>query len=284
MPEEWKSKLPDRIRMQVEKTAVRLKSFSKRDFIERELDEPSRYLLVTPGKLLRPTLVFLGAEYIGSRNLGKYVGLASSIELLHVSSLIHDDIIDKDIKRRGKKAVHAKFGAEKAILAGDALISKAIQEATPYGSKVVDAIAKAAMKMCAGEVLDYKYQSYGDQPSISNYLKVARLKSTELIGTAAAIPALHASNRSAGELYRFGIEIGVAFQIRDDIQDFGSTKGGRRLNVVRCIMKEKNCSKEKSIDYAASLNRNYVKSAIGKLKNNDKASLLRDYAGMIGVW
>lgn len=281
MTEEWKSRLPQGIKSQVERTARRLKALAKRDFIEKELDEPSRYLLVAPGKLLRPTLVFLGADYSGARDLGRYVGLASSIELLHVSSLIHDDIIDKDLRRRGKAAVHAKFGIENAILAGDALISKAIQEATPYGSAVVDSIAKAAMKMCAGEALDYKYQSSGSQPGVLGYLKIARLKSAELIGTSVAIPALHSSRKSASELYRFGVDIGTAFQIRDDIQDFEDAGGSRRLNAVRCIMKEKGCNKEKGIGYAAALNRDYVKRAVAMLKNRRKAPLLREYAGMI---
>lgn len=280
-------KVPERIMKETAKVAKRIGSLGVRDFVNAELAEPSSYLLRKPGKMLRPALVFLGADYMGVRDLGEYVGLGAAIELLHTSSLMHDDIVDKDIVRRGIEATHLRYGTERAILGGDALISKAIQEANRYGERVVGSISEAAMKMCAGEMMDYGYQRDSLIPGLKDYLKVAELKSSTLIGVSTSIAAVHRSDRSARRLYHFGMALGTAFQIRDDVIDFFGLGGARsrersgyRLNVVRCI-KEQEGSVDEAVGKALELNRAYVRKAILRLGNSKNASLFRDYAGRV---
>src|SRR5271154_1219981 len=124
--DEFAQALPKEVKQALALTTRRLGSFRNSDFLTADLFAPSTYLLRMGGKMLRPSLLFLGAKAINER-CSDYVDLAAAIELLHVSSLIHDDIIDNGKLRRGIKAVNAKYGNEAALLAGNALISKAIQ-------------------------------------------------------------------------------------------------------------------------------------------------------------
>jgi len=277
--------MPGRISRQIDTVAARLSSFGMEDFISSELALPSNHLLRNPGKLMRPALVFLGADYVGIQDLGKYIELATAIELLHTSSLIHDDIIDKDGMRRGRPSTHSKYGIESAILAGDALISKAIQEANAYGREVVETISKAAMKMSAGEILDYRYQKSGMVPDMREYLKVVELKSSSLIGVSTSIAALHAEDHRADKLYEFGMLLGTAFQIMDDMSDFGGNgAGGKRdLNIVACIREREGCDTRSAFAKAADANREYVRDAISKLGNRKSAALFKEYAKQVEV-
>lgn len=280
-------RIPVEIKEQTNKVVRRLKSFGMEDFVNKELAEPSIYLLKSPGKLLRPTLVFLGAQYSGAE-IGNYVRLATAVELLHTSSLIHDDIVDKDLTRRGLSAVHVKYGTENAILAGDALISKAIQEASPYGEKVINSISRAAMIMCSGEVLDYMYQKDRRVPGLSKYLEVAELKSSALIGTSAKLAAIHRTDGSEHELYDFGINLGTAFQIRDDVIDFfgiadkkSKDKSNWRLNAIRSIIKDKKVSPKEAVEIAKELNHRYIERAVKELNGKEDGMLLKKYASSV---
>lgn len=285
MKEEFK--MPDKVKRQTNAVVSRLASFGIEDFINNELSLPSGYLLRNPGKLMRPSLVFLGADYVGIEDLGKYIELASAIELLHISSMIHDDIIDKDATRRGGQATHVRYGIESAILAGDALIAKAIQEANGYGREVVDLISKTAMKMSAGEIVDYRYQKNGIIPNLREYLKVAELKSSSLIGVSTSIAALHAEDHRVNKLYEFGMSLGTAFQIRDDIIDFfdpgRNKKSGYTLNIVACIKEHEKVDTGSALLSAADLNRKYVRNARSKLGNRKGAALFKEYAGRVEV-
>ncbi len=286
MQEDFNSEImmPERIAIEVRKVARRLESMDRRSFVNRELAAPSTYLLRKRGKMLRPVLLFLGAGFVGADSLGKYTGLAASVELLHTSSLIHDDMIDKDMRRRGSKATHVRFGMEGALLGGDALISMAIREANAYGGRVVGAISEAAMKMCAGEMLDYGYQKAGRLPRLLGYLRVAELKSSVLIGLSASVVALHRSDRRAGRLYEMGIKLGTAFQIRDDVMDFyreGGRKGGMKasqLNVVGCIMEESGIGEKEAVAKAVELNGHYLDGAVAMLGRGRNSEHFMNYA------
>ena len=277
--------IPERIRKYADETVAGLSSMNISHFINNELAEPAGYLLHNRGKLLRPVLVFLGAEYIGAEDIGFYVGIAEAIELLHTSSLVHDDIIDGDSTRRGMPSTNSKFGTEAAILAGNALISGAIQSASPYGSDVVNAISKTAMKMCAGEMLDFRYRQRSGTASIGEYMEAAGMKSSSLIGTSTSIAALYSHDGRSGELYDFGFLLGTAFQIRDDIIDFyeEEEKPGRRLNIVNCIMENEKLEKEEAIRKAAAMNVEQVEKAVGKLGAGGESIPFKQYAEKVAV-
>ncbi|MEM0200944.1 MAG: polyprenyl synthetase family protein [Candidatus Micrarchaeaceae archaeon] len=249
----------------------KLITLNKNDFINKKLSEVSTYFLKKQGKLMRPGLVFFGVLYSGNK-IDEFVDLAVSIELLHTSSLIHDDLIDKDYKRRGINTTHVEFGNELAILAGDALISKAIQNSAKYGKEVINYMSSTAMKMSAGEVLDFEYQKLKKIPNLAEYIKISELKSASLIATSAAIAPYYKNSEAVKELEIFGLNFGLAFQIKDDFNDyinenFNNDLERYRPNIISSLINEGN-SEEKSLDLAKQINKKYLGFAVNSLKKN----------------
>lgn len=196
----------------------RIEAMKKKEFVNEELYFPSMHLLKSPGKMIRPGLVFSAAMALG-KDPSEYVDLAVAIELLHTASLIHDDMIDRDSLRRGKESVHTKFGSERALLAGDALIAKAIQLASAYGQKAVLRASEASMDMCAGETLDFMVQSKQMPLDLNTYLRIAHLKTASLMGVSTSVVADCIESRERQTLYDIGINMGYSFQLRDDIMN-----------------------------------------------------------------
>ena len=281
--------LPNDITHNLDKTIDKLTSFKVGDFLIKELFESSVHLLNRKGKLLRPTLVFLGSHILKEKSQ-KFIDLAMAIELLHVSSLVHDDIIDKEEFRRNIKSVNTKYGIETAILAGDALISKAVELASPYGKDVIRAISDVSLQMCAGELLDYSCQKGNLIKDIDKYLKIARFKTASLIGTSCNIIAIHNKNNAKNALYNYGINIGMAFQIRDDILDFigedsskMSNSDMKGMNIVSVIKEKDKIPTKDALDKAAKLNQKYIDMAIKCIKDRNFSDILEPYARMISI-
>lgn len=270
-------------------TAARIGALGPSDFVDRGLYGPSVHLLSRRGKLVRPTLVFLGAAAL-REDPKEYVDLAAAIELLHTSSLIHDDIIDRDRTRRNTSSVHAKYGNDAAILAGDALISKAIRMSSRYGPEVVSAIAGSAMEMCAGEMQDAACQRSGAAPSLGRYIRIASLKSASLMGVASGIVAVHRGRAIAGRMRAFGTAAGIAFQIRDDVLEVVGRKDGgeaspggarsSRMNIVLALERRRSMGREKALRMAIALNNNYLERALGEIRGGE-ASVLESCAGFM---
>ena len=282
-PEKW-ADLPGEINIALEKAVKRLGSLGTGDFVESRLAVPSTHLLRASGKLLRPSLVFLGISYLGE-DPNEFIDLGVAIELLHVSSLIHDDLIDQDARRRGLEAVHIKYGSEAAVLAGDALISKAIQMACKFGVGAVDFVSKAAMEMCAGEMLDFEYQRKSISPDLKTYLNIAKLKCASLTGASASIGAVSMGRKSFTDLYNFGSYLGMAFQIRDDVLEFASLNTEKHVdpnklnaNIVKGLLDHENLSKEDALDRAVHENNRYIELSLDALENTGNAGILKEYA------
>ena len=284
--------IPSNIKRSLSKTAARLRALGEQDFVNKQLESPSTYLIRSPGKYVRPLLVFVGATALG-KDPGRYVDLAASIELLHTASLVHDDIIDGDTIRRGKSSVHIAYGVDSAILAGDALIAKSILLASPYGSEVISAISEAAMEMCAGEMLDYECQSKREVPSKKRYIEIARLKSASLIGTAASIVAVHERSGDIDALREFGVKVGTAFQIRDDVLNFagmndsrpkstGNDASGFRPNIVS-VLQAASAGPDDALARALELNNSLIDEACSGLEASASAKQFKRYADMIRV-
>ncbi len=212
-------KISDSTRKSLNLVVAKLKRLEIEEFVNERLYLPATYLLQSPGKLARPGLVFACAKAL-RRNPEEYVDLAAAIELIHTSSLIHDDIIDGDRIRRGKRSVHVEYGIEKAILAGNALISKGIMLVSKYGRTVIDKSADAAMKMCAGEMLDYEMQASGNPLDTEAYIRIAELKTGALIAASASLVAYEIGHPGKERLYNFGMNAGIAVQMRDDIMNY----------------------------------------------------------------
>ena len=277
----------------LDKVSSRIKKLNTNDFINKELYLPSTHLFGNPGKLLRSAFIFATAGMLGERQ-GDFIDLAASIELLHTASLVHDDIIDRDSMRRGVQAVHAKFGVDSAILAGDALIAKAIQLAAPYGEEVINAISRAAMNMCAGEMLDYSYQAAKEIPNVTTYLRIAKHKSAALIATSMSIIDIYKKGRSNALLYKAGESLGMAFQIRDDIMNFmgiedlskktvNSDAARFRPNIVSTVGKHLSLDKASAVKRSININNSLVSECTALLTKVKDSDEIVKYANTIKI-
>lgn len=285
--DEFSSALPGRIGPALERTFSIISSVGKKEFITPDLKNPAAHLLGTRGKMLRPALVFLGAHAV-RQGYTKYAQIAAAVELLHVSSLIHDDIIDMGKMRRGKPSVNARYGDDAAILAGDALISRAIKLSSTYGGGVIRALSDAALQMCAGEILDYRHRSRNGVPSMHAYLRIAQLKTASIIGTSCSIAATHIGSRMERKLYNYGANLGIAFQLRDDILDAvaaggkGTETENERTNAVMLAMSRRGTSLDSAVREVAAMNKRYIGAAIRSL-DGMKADALERYALRIRI-
>lgn len=190
-----------------------------------ELYKASRYLVDAGGKRLRPAVLILAAEAVGS-DLKSVLPAAVAVELVHNFTLIHDDIMDKDDIRRGMPAVHVKWGEAGAILAGDTLYSKAFEILSKVESepirvlKCMDILSKTCTEICEGQWLDMDFETR-EKVTESEYLEMVEKKTSVLYAAAAKIGALlgGASDEVAEALSEYGRLIGIGFQMYDDVLD-----------------------------------------------------------------
>lgn len=190
------------------------------------LYEAASHLLKASGKRIRPLLTLLSCEAIGG-NVKDALNVAIAFELLHIASLIHDDILDGDNLRRGKRTVHSVWGTETAIIAGDLLIGKAVEIATRTDCpRVLNLVAQATVEMCEGEILEMELQRNLRAISEELCLKIIEKKSASLIRAAAESGAIigGGSEDVVKSISKYGELMGMAYQIRDDVLNFISTE------------------------------------------------------------
>ena len=182
------------------------------------LREKIEYVLQTRGKRLRSILVLLSAQSVGGR-IETVRRLALAIELLHVATLIHDDILDQDLFRRNELTANAKWGVRDAVLVGDALASLSLYLSADYESEIVKIMSQTCLMLSDGEYLDVKEAR--DTRKESDYLKTIRRKSASLFkaSTQCAAIAANASQDETDALTEFGESFGLAYQIKDDLSD-----------------------------------------------------------------
>jgi geranylgeranyl pyrophosphate synthase len=190
-----------------------------------KLWEKISYALQTPGKLLRPMIVFLSGQSVGGRRK-QLRKLALAIELLHDATLIHDDILDNDCFRRDMPTVHSKWGVGSAILVGDALASLSLNLSAAYSEKVSKLVSQACLSLCDGEYMDIVGQT--SRFTEQDYFEKIRKKSATLFKVAAQCGAIvgGGSPSQIRSLAKFGENFGMAYQINDDILDITSLKDG----------------------------------------------------------
>ncbi len=201
------------------------------------LYQPLDYFLQLGGKRIRPLLTLMASEMFGLPKENT-IQASLAVELFHNFSLIHDDIMDKAPLRRGKQTVHLKWNNDIAILSGDVLLIKAYQALAKQEPKhipaLLDMFNQTAVEVCEGQQLDMDFESR-DEVSIEEYIEMIRLKTSVLLGCALAFGAIvsNASEKDRILIYEFGQNLGVAFQIQDDILDlygdpekFGKQIGG----------------------------------------------------------
>lgn len=201
------------------------------------LFEPIHYILDIGGKRVRPVLAVMGYNLF-KNDIEKSMSIALGIEIFHNFTLLHDDLMDKADMRRGKPTVHIKWNDNMAILSGDAMLIEAYKEIAKTEKKhlpaVLNLFSDTATEICCGQQLDMEFEQRVDV-SIDEYLEMIRLKTAVLLGCALKCGALaaDADESDADALYNFGINIGIAFQLMDDLLDvygdpetFGKKIGG----------------------------------------------------------
>ena len=202
-----------------------------------ELYDPIKYTLSFGGKRIRPLITLMACELF-CNDYKNALSQAIAIEMFHNFTLIHDDIMDDAPIRRGKETVYKKWDSNIAILSGDTLFALAYQYAQKADKNILpdilDVFNATAIEVCEGQQFDLNYE-YNNNVTVDEYLNMIRLKTGVLFGASLKIGALvgNANVTDANLIYDFGVNIGLGFQLKDDLLDtfgnegvFGKRTGG----------------------------------------------------------
>lgn len=205
------------------------------DIIEKELEkalnssshlinDASLHLLQSGGKRIRPVFVLVSAKF-GHYNIDKVKNIAVPLELIHMASLVHDDVIDNSDLRRGTHTVKAQWNNRVAMYTGDFIFARALEYVTSIENKRVHQIlAKTMVEICNGEVIQIEDKFRKDQ-NLKDYFRRIKRKTALLIESSCELGAVVGGldDKSVGHLRRFGYFVGMSYQIVDDILDFTAT-------------------------------------------------------------
>lgn len=196
------------------------------------LDKITKYMLRTQGKQMRPMFVFLSAKLCGQTQDSTYTA-AAMMELLHTASLVHDDVVDDSLERRGYWSINALWKSKIAVLVGDFLLSRGLLIAIKQKEyALLEILSEAVEEMAEGELLQIEKARRLDIKE-DIYYQIIKNKSASLISAAckAGACSVGASEEDINKLGLLGERIGIAFQIRDDLFDYGSDDIGKPLGI-----------------------------------------------------
>ncbi len=228
---------------------VFLEYLKKEDLVQKpsSLYEPFDYIMHLGGKRMRPVLCLMGYQLFSDDDKLPF-NIAMAIEVFHNFSLVHDDVMDEAPLRRGKTTVHQKYNINTAILSGDVMLVKAYEYLCTtddkYLPKIMKVFTQTAIEVCEGQQYDMDFEERSDV-QIEEYLKMIELKTSVLVGAALQMGAIAAgaSDDEALHLYNFGKNIGIAFQLQDDVLDtfgeaekFGKKVGGDIVQNKKTIL------------------------------------------------
>ncbi len=196
------------------------------------LDRITHYIVKNKGKQMRPMFVFLCAAICGETNERSYVA-ASYVELLHTASLVHDDVVDDSYERRGFFSVNALWKNKIAVLVGDYFLAQGFLLAIKHKEfRLLEIISTAVKEMSEGELMQTEKSRKLDIDE-AMYFKIIKQKTASLIATTCAAGASSTTDdeTTIDKMYEFGQKIGIAFQIRDDLFDFGTEDIGKPVGI-----------------------------------------------------
>ena len=240
-----------------------------------QLYEPISYILSLGGKRMRPALLLMACELFGG-DVNKAIPPALAIEVFHNFTLMHDDIMDKAPLRRGKTTVHERWNQNVAILSGDVMLIQGymlmMQVDNSILRQVLDIFNQTAVGVCEGQQIDMEFETR-DVVDINEYINMIRLKTAVVLGGALKIGALigGAPQQDADLLSAFGEQLGIAFQLQDDILDvygdpekFGKQVGGDIISNKKTYLLIKAlelAQGEQAIELNALLNASHLDNA-----------------------
>ena len=203
----------------------------------QKLYQPIDYVMGLGGKRMRPILLLM-AHQLFDENIEKAISPALGIEIFHNFTLLHDDIMDNAPIRRGKQTVHEKWNQNVAILSGDTMLVQAYQLLSDVDKSIVKEMiavfSKAATQVCEGQQWDMDFEIQ-QEVTLQEYLKMIEYKTAVLLAASLQIGGItaNASKKNQNNLYHFGLNMGIAFQLKDDLLDvfgnpdeFGKQIGG----------------------------------------------------------
>jgi octaprenyl-diphosphate synthase len=196
------------------------------------VSQVAEYIIAAGGKRMRPMLLLLTSRALGYEGMHHHV-LAAVVEFIHTATLLHDDVVDESVLRRGRETANSQFGNAASVLVGDFLYSRAFQMMVDVGNmKVMQVLADATNIIAEGEVLQLM-NCHNPDIDVSDYLQVIRYKTAKLFEASGRLGAIlgGASSNIENDLACYGMHLGTAFQIIDDVLDYsGNEKDiGKRL-------------------------------------------------------
>lgn len=198
------------------------------EYPPKSLYDPIEYILSLGGKRIRPALVLMACN-LYKENVDNAIKPALGLEIFHNFTLLHDDLMDQADKRRNKPTVHKVWNANTAILSGDAMLIAAYRLIGETESKslkeILNLFTATALEICGGQQFDMEFESRTDVTECE-YIEMIRLKTAVLLACALKMGAIlgGAPEADAENLYQFGINIGLSFQLQDDLLDvYGNT-------------------------------------------------------------
>lgn len=256
----------------------------------KSLYDPIRYIMKLGGKRLRPMLTCI-AYSMYRDNVEDIVRYAAAVEAFHNFTLMHDDIMDQAPLRRGKPTVHEKFNANTAILSGDVMLVKVydlfLSLPPNQLAEVLALFNRTAAEVCEGQQMDMDFETKA-RVSEQQYLEMIRLKTAVLLGFSLELGALlaGASNKERKALYDFGVNIGVGFQLMDDVLDvygdqskFGKQVGGDIVSNKKTFLLVKALERTRGAQ-RASLNRWLAAKKFDKKKKVKAVTAIYDSVGI----
>lgn len=243
------------------------------------------YLYISGGKKIRPIILLLCTDICkGEKN--KSINAAIAVELIHAASLVHDDMLDGGIIRRGFPSLHKKYGSSAALLCGDYLISMAITLISSYDPQVVYAFGKMGMDMAEGETLDIS--SSNELFEKEDYFECVYKKTASLFAYSAFIGAVnaHSEKDNVDTLFKFGLNLGIAYQLVDDLLEFSSSVEDKQsIKDVSTLPKIyfRTCDYDTSVQKTKNHIKKYINNAKTLLDNfdtsyaKDKLLLITNY-------
>lgn len=259
--------------------------FNKKQFPEQPINlyEPAEYFVGLGGKRVRPVMCLMTNELFGEITPDAWT-TADALELFHNFTLLHDDVMDQSVVRRGKPTVHARNGLNTAILSGDAMLIVAYQKLQQvdarYLPKILEVFNKTALEVCEGQQYDMDFEHRNDV-SMDEYLQMITLKTSVLLACSAQLGGIlgNTTQENIYNLYEFGKNLGIAFQIQDDYLDcYGQhEKFGKEIG-ADIKRNKKTFLLIKALASAQGTDKDYLQNLLNSDSPNKVAEVLNIYA------